>query len=124
MENNNINIKELLEKLQAAKSAEELVEMAKAEGVEIPADKAGELMAQLNDIGEISDDEAEAVAGGLIIKYVEIPEEARERIDPLDNEKRKERLENLRRAFGQSEPESIPCSEEMLKQIKSKKWGY
>ena len=124
MENNNINIKELLEKLQSAKSAEELIEMAKAEGVEIPADKAGELMAQLNDIGEISDDEAEAVAGGLIIKYVEIPEEARERIDPLDNEKRKERLENLRRAFGQSEPESIPCSEEMLKQIKSKKWGY
>ena len=120
----NVNIKELLEKLQAAKSAEELVEMAKAEGVEIPADKAGELMAQLNDIGEISDDEAEAVAGGLIIKYVEIPEEARERIYPLDNEKRKERLENLRRAFGQSEPESIPCSEEMLKQIKSKKWGY
>ena len=120
----NENMKELLEKLKAAKSVEELVEMAKAEGVEIPADKAGELMAQLNDIGEISDDEAEAVAGGLIIKYVEIPEEARERIDPLDNEKRKERLENLRRAFGQSEPESIPCSEEMLKQIKSKKWGY
>ena len=120
----NENMKELLEKLKAAKSVEELVEMAKAEGVEIPADKAGELMAQLNDIGEISDDEAEAVAGGLIIKYVEIPEEARERIDPLDNEKRKERLENLRRAFGQSEPESIPCSEEMIKQIKSKMWGY
>ena len=120
----NENIKELLEKLKAAKSAEELIELAKAEGVEIPADKAGELWSQLNDIGEISDDEAEAVAGGLIIKYVEIPEEARERIDPLDNEKRKERLENLRRAFGQSEPESIPCSEEMIKQIKSKKWGY
>ena len=30
MENNNINIKELLEKLQTAKSVEELVEMAKA----------------------------------------------------------------------------------------------
>ena len=120
----NENIKELLEKLKAAKSAEELIELAKAEGVEIPADKAGELWSQLNDIGELSDDEAEAVAGGLIIKYVEIPEEARERIDPLDNEKRKERLENLRRAFGQSEPESIPCSEEMIKQIKSKKWGY
>ena len=120
----NENMKELLEKLQAAKSAEELIELAKAEGVEIPADKAGELWSQLNDIGELSDDEAEAVAGGLIIKYVEIPEEARERIDPLDNEKRKERLENLRRAFGQSEPESIPCSEEMIKQIKSKKWGY
>ena len=120
----NENIRELLEKLQAAKSAEELIELAKAEGVEIPADKAQELWSQLNDIGELSDDEAEAVAGGLLIKYVEIPEEARERIDPLDNEKRKERLENLRRAFGQSEPESIPCSEEMIKQIKSKKWGY
>ncbi len=119
----NENMKELLEKLKAAKSVEELVEMAKANGAEIPADEAQELFAKLND-GEISDDEAEAVAGGLIIKYVEIPEEARERIDPLDNEKRKERLENLRRAFGQSEPESIPCSEEMIKQIKSKKWGY
>ena len=119
----NENMKELLEKLKAAKAVEELVEMAKANGAEIPADEAEELFAKLND-GEISDDEAEAVAGGLLIKYVEIPEEARERIDPLDNEKRKERLENLRRAFGQSEPESIPCSEEMIKQIKSKKWGY
>ena len=63
MENNN-NIKELLEKLQAAKSAEELIEMAKAEGVEIPADKVEELFAKLND-GELSDDEAEAVAGGI-----------------------------------------------------------
>ena len=44
MENNNINIKELLEKLQAAKSAEELVEMAKAEGAEIAPDKAEELL--------------------------------------------------------------------------------
>ena len=119
----NVNIKELLEKLKAAKSVEELVEMAKANGAEIPADEAGELFAKLND-GEISDDEAESVAGGLIIKYKEIPEEARERIYPLDNEKRKERLENLRSAFGQSEPESIPCSEEMIKQIKSKMWGY
>ena len=114
---------EILKKLKAAKSVEELVEIAKANGAEIAPDKAQELFAKLND-GEISDDEAEAVAGGLIIKYVEIPEEARERIAPLDNEKRKERLENLRRAFGQSEPESIPCSEEMIKQIKSKKWGY
>ena len=64
MENNNINIKELLEKLQSAKSAEELIEMAEAEGVEIPADKVEELFAKLND-GELSDDEAEAVAGGI-----------------------------------------------------------
>ena len=116
----NENMKELLEKLQAAKSAEELVEMAKANGAEIPADEAEELFAKLND-GEISDDEAEAVAGGLtIVKRSANFEEMRQKIGEID----KEKLENLRRAFGQSEPESIPCSEEMLKQIKSKKWGY
>ena len=60
----NENMKELLEKLKAAKSVEELIEMAKAEGVEIPADKVEELFAKLND-GELSDDEAEAVAGGI-----------------------------------------------------------
>ena len=59
-----VNIKELLEKLQSAKSAEELIEMAKAEGAEIPADKAQELFDKLND-GELSDDKAEAVAGGF-----------------------------------------------------------
>ena len=61
----NANIKELLEKLQTAKSAEELIEMAKAEGAEIPADKAEELFAKLNAEGEISEEELEAIAGGL-----------------------------------------------------------
>ncbi len=65
MENNNINIKELLEKLQTAKSVEELVEMAKAEGAEIAPDKAEELFAKLNAEGEISEEELEAIAGGL-----------------------------------------------------------
>ena len=60
----NANIKELLEKLQAAKSAEELVEMAKAEGAEIPADKAEELFAKLNAEGELSDEDLEEIAGG------------------------------------------------------------
>ena len=64
MENNNINIKELLEKLQAAKSAEELVEMAKAQGKELPADKAGELFAKLNAKEELSDEDVEKIAGG------------------------------------------------------------
>ena len=63
MENNNINIKELLEKLQAAKSAEELVEMAKAEGAEIAPNEAEELFAKLND-GELSDEDIENIAGG------------------------------------------------------------
>ena len=65
MENNTINIKELLEKLQTAKSAEELVEMAKAEGAEIAPDKAEELFAKLNAEGEISEEELEAIAGGF-----------------------------------------------------------
>ena len=65
MENNNINIKELLEKLQSAKSVEELIEMAKAEGAEIAPDKAEELFAKLNAEGEISEEELEAIAGGL-----------------------------------------------------------
>ena len=63
----NVKIRELLEKLQAAKSAEELIEMAKAEGVEIPADKAEELFAKLNADGEISDDDVENIAGGFSI---------------------------------------------------------
>ena len=65
MENNSVNIKELLVKLQAAKSAEELIEMAKAEGAEIAPDKAEELFAKLNAEGEISEEELEAIAGGL-----------------------------------------------------------
>ena len=66
MENNSVNIKELLVKLQAAKSVEELVEMAKAEGAEIAPDKAEELFAKLNAEGEISEEELEAIAGGFI----------------------------------------------------------
>ena len=61
----NVNIKELLEKLQSAKSVEELVEMAKAEGAEIAPDKAEELFAKLNAEGEISDEDIENIAGGV-----------------------------------------------------------
>ena len=78
MENNNINIKELLEKFKAAKSVEELVEMAKANGTGIAPDKAEELFAKLNAQGELSDEDLEKIAGGLYLydhrlgKYVEI----------------------------------------------------
>ena len=65
MENNSVNIKELLVKLQAAKSAEELIEMAKAEGAEIAPDKAEELFAKLNAEGELSEESVEAIAGGV-----------------------------------------------------------
>ena len=43
---------EILKKLKAAKSVEELVEIAKANGAEIAPDKAEELFAKLND-GEL-----------------------------------------------------------------------
>ena len=74
----NKKVKELLEKLQTAKSVEELVEMAKANGTEIAPDKAEELFAKLNAQGELSDEDLEKIAGGLYLydhirgKYVEI----------------------------------------------------
>ena len=74
----NKEMQELLEKLQAAKSAEELIEIAKANGVEIAPDKAEELFAKLNAQGELSDEDLEKIAGGLYLydhlrgKYVEI----------------------------------------------------
>ena len=60
----NKEMQELLKKLKAAKSAEELVEMAKAQGKELPADKAGELFAKLNAQEELSDEDVEKIAGG------------------------------------------------------------
>ena len=65
----NENMKELLEKLKAAKSVEELVEMAKAEGAEIAPDKAEELFAKLNAEGELSEEELDAIAGGGLPSY-------------------------------------------------------
>ena len=62
----NANMRELLEKLQAAKSVQELIEMAKAEGAEIAPDKAEELFTKLNAEGELSDDLMEEIAGGCI----------------------------------------------------------
>ena len=64
----NKEMQELLEKLKAAKSVEELIEMAKAEGVEIPADKAEELFAKLNAEGEISDEDVDNIAGGELVR--------------------------------------------------------
>ena len=56
--------KELLEKAKAAKSAEELLAMAKAESVELTEEQAEKALAQLNRNGELSDEELDNVAGG------------------------------------------------------------
>ena len=56
---------ELIQKAKTAKSAEELLEMAKAEGMELTPEQAAENFARLNPAqGELSDEELENVAGG------------------------------------------------------------
>ena len=56
---------EMIEKAKIVKSAEELLELAKANGVEMTADEAATYFAQLNPkSGELDDDELDAVAGG------------------------------------------------------------
>ena len=55
----------LIEKAKTAKSAEELLEIAKANGVEMTEDEAATYFAQLNPkSGELSDDDLDNVAGG------------------------------------------------------------
>ena len=56
---------EMIEKARAARSAEELLELAKARGVEMTADEAATYFAQLNPTsGELNDDDLDSVAGG------------------------------------------------------------
>ena len=56
---------EMIEKAKAAKSAEELLEVAKAGGIEMTADEAATYFAQLNpQSGELDDDALDCVAGG------------------------------------------------------------
>ena len=56
---------EMIEKAKAAKSAEELLEIAKSNNIEITADEAATYFAQLNPkSGELDDDDLDNVAGG------------------------------------------------------------
>ena len=56
---------EMIEKAKTVKSAEELLELAKVNGVEMTADEAKTYFAQLNPkSGELDDDDLDAVAGG------------------------------------------------------------
>ena len=56
--------KELLEKAKQAKTAEELLAMAKAENIELNAEEAAQAFAKMNKNGELSDEELDNVAGG------------------------------------------------------------
>ena len=55
---------ELIEKAKTAKSAEELLALAKANNVDITEEEAKTYFEQLNANGAVSDDELDAVAGG------------------------------------------------------------
>ena len=57
--------RELITKAKAAKSVEELLELAKASNVELSEEQAKEYFAKLNPTkGELSDDELDDVSGG------------------------------------------------------------
>ena len=55
---------ELIEKARQAKSHEELIALAKENGIELSEDKAKEYFERLNLSGELSDEELDNVAGG------------------------------------------------------------
>ena len=55
---------EMIEKAKTAKSAEELLELAKAENINFTAEEAAKAFEELNKNGELSDEELENVAGG------------------------------------------------------------
>ena len=56
--------KEILQKLRVAKSPEEFMEIAKANGAELTAEQAKAGYNRLCGSGELSDDDLEKVAGG------------------------------------------------------------
>ncbi len=55
---------EILRKAREAESAEELLEIAKANGFDISEEDAKDIFARLNSDGELADGELEAVSGG------------------------------------------------------------
>ena len=61
--------KERIEKAKTAKTAEELLAMAKAENIELSAEEAEKAFAELNKTGELSDEELNNVAGGCYPIY-------------------------------------------------------
>ena len=55
---------EMIEKAKTAKTAEELLAMAKAENIELTEEEAAKAFAELNKTGELSDEELDNVSGG------------------------------------------------------------
>ena len=58
---------ELLEKAKLAKSAEELIALAKENGAQLSAEEANTYFDELNKSGELADDELDSVSGGCYV---------------------------------------------------------
>lgn len=56
--------KELFDKAKTAKTAAELKELAKKEGIDLTLEEAAELFAKLHHTGELADEELDSVTGG------------------------------------------------------------
>lgn len=65
---------EQLEKAKDAKSAEELLALAKENGIELTGEEAAKYYAELHREGEIADDELDNVAGGCGDDGPSVPE--------------------------------------------------
>ena len=61
---------ELIQKLQAAKSVDEIIAIARENGVEVTREKAQELLEKLTvKDGELTDDMLDAVSGGGLVDW-------------------------------------------------------
>ncbi len=64
-------IKELIAKAKECMTAQELLALAKENDIELNEEQAEKLLAKLNTIGEVSDNELDNVAGGGCDSFVE-----------------------------------------------------
>lgn len=61
--------KEVLKKLKEAKSVEEIIAIAKEDGVELSEENAETIYTQMNQSGELSDDDLAMVVGGFLFFF-------------------------------------------------------
>ena len=72
--NRNEITKEMIEKAVQSKSAEELMALAKSEGIELTKDEAEAYMAELADV-ELNEETLKKVAGGICWDNIQNPHE-------------------------------------------------
>ena len=70
--NKNELTKEMIEKAMQCKSADELMELAKAEGYDITKDEAEAYFVELSDV-ELDSEKLKNIAGGVDICYMQCP---------------------------------------------------